>query len=443
MENVKVTVEEPSSVKRKIAVEVPAEEVDRAFGDTLKKYRRHAVVPGFRKGKVPVNVVENRYRDDIKEDVTRDLLPASYEAALKETGLKPLSEPEVGDLKIEPGSPLSYTAEFEIAPVFDLGEYTGIELDGKDMEVGDDEVAALLEEVRAGQATLTKLEEDRGLRTGDVAVIDFEGISDGKPIPGGSAKEFPLTIGSDTFLPGFEDSLVGSKVGEEREFFLKLPEDFQEADFAGKEAGFKVKVAEIRERVLPDLDDDFAKDVGEYESLDDLKAKLRVNLGLSKEADSRNELREQMLTRLVEAHDFEAPPSMVMHRKAMMLGNIERNLVMRGVAKEEIEKNRGKMLEDTAAPAEKKVKASIILDAIASKEGVEVSEEELAEEIGRIAAQNKIEPDEARRRMVENDSLDNLRDILREEKTINFILDKAKIQRAGAAGQPEKGKDDK
>jgi trigger factor len=447
LENIKVAVEEPSSVKRKITVEVPVEEVDRYFRETLKEYQRHAALPGFRKGKAPREMVESRFRDDINQDVTRKILPDSYEKALGEAELMPIGDPEVSELKVEPGQPVSYVAEFEIFPRFEVENYLGIELEKPVFEVKDEEVDGLLEEMRAGQATVKQVAEERGLRTGDVAMIDFEGVSDGKPIPGGSAKDFPLTIGSETFLPGFEESLVGARAGEEREFFLKLPEDFQEKDLAGKEASFKATVKEIRERVLPELDDDFAKDVGDYGTLEELKARIRTNLLASKEVSSQGEMREKLVGRLVEAHSFEVPPSMVEERRSMMMANVERSLLMRGVPQEEIGKSREKFYEESAGPAERKVRASLIMAAIAEKEKIEVSPEEINAEIKRIAEQNKMEPSEARKRMIENRSLENLKGILGEEKTVSFLLEKARITGGGKDAAPaqaneEKGKEE-
>lgn len=445
MENVKVTVEEPSSVRRKMTVEVPAENVDRLFRETFKEYRKHASLPGFRRGKAPQGVIESRFREDVTQDVTRKILPDSYEQALKQEGLKPITEPKVGELSVEEGKPLIYTAEFEILPRFEVKDYLGIEIESGEVEVGEEEVDGILEEMRAGQATVKKVTEERGLRTGDVAMIDFEGMAEGRSIPGGSAKDFPLTIGSDTFLPGFEDSLIGAAAGEEREFFLKLPQDFQEADLAGRDASFKVQVREIRERILPELDDDFAKDVGDHESLEALKALLRNNIRASKEAAAAGELKEKLIEKLVDANPFEVPSAMVERQRVAMIANVERNLMMRGVPKEEIEKTRKKVYEDSAAPAERKVRATLILEAVAEKEGIEVGEEELKAEIRKIAEQNKMDPGEARRRMVENNSLENLEDALREEKTVNYLLEKAGVAAGGEspAPSPKEGKDRK
>lgn len=445
MENVKVTVEEPSSVRRKMTVEVPAENVDRLFRETFKEYRKHASLPGFRRGKAPQGVIESRFREDVTQDVTRKILPDSYEQALKQEGLKPITEPKVGELSVEEGKPLIYTAEFEILPRFEVKDYLGIEIESGEVEVGEEEVDGILEEMRAGQATVKKVTEERGLRTGDVAMIDFEGMAEGRSIPGGSAKDFPLTIGSDTFLPGFEDSLIGAAAGEEREFFLKLPQDFQEADLAGRDASFKVQVREIRERILPELDDDFAKDVGDHESLEALKALLRNNIRASKEAAAAGELKEKLIEKLVDANPFEVPSAMVERQRVAMIANVERNLMMRGVPKEEIEKTRKKVYEDSAAPAERKVRATLILEAVAEKEGIEVGEEELKAEIRKIAEQNKMDPGEARRRMVENNSLENLKDALREDKTVNYLLGKASMAAGGEspAPSPKEGKDRK
>lgn len=437
--NVKVTVEEPSSVKRKVAIEVPAEDVDRYFRDTLKEYRRQAVIPGFRKGKAPMSVIESRFRGDVAEEVARNIVPESYEKALEESGLKPISEPKVGDLgAVEEGKPLTYTAEFEVLPEFELKDYLGLEIESPEFEVKDEEVDAILEEMRGGQATVSRVAEARGLRTGDVAMIDFEGITDGQPIPGGSAKDFPLTIGSDTFLPGFEDALIGIAPGEEREFFLALPDDFQEAALAGKEAQFKVNLKEIRERVLPELDDDFAKDVGDYENLEVLKERLRTNILHTKELTSRNELKEKLIAKLVEDNPFEVPQAMIIERQAQMIASVERNLLMRGVPKEDVEKGREKMFGEAVGPAGLKVRASLILEAVADKEEIVVSTEELNNEIKKIAEQNRIDPGEARRRMVQNGALENLKEVMREDKTVAHLLEKASVTTGSAT---EKGKE--
>lgn len=437
--NVKVTVEEPSSVKRKVSIEVPAEDVDRCFRDTFKEYRRQAVIPGFRKGKAPMNVIESRFRDDVTEEVSRRIVPDSYKKSLDESGLKPISEPNVSDLgAVEEGKPLTYTAEFEILPEFEVKDYLGLDIESPEFDVKDEEVDSILEEMRGGQATVSKIAEARGLRTGDVAMIDFEGITDGQPIPGGSAKDFPLTVGSDTFLPGFEDALIGAAPGEEREFFLALPDDFQEASLAGKEAKFKVSLKEIRERVLPELDDDFAKDVGDYENLEALKARLRTNIHHTKELTSQNEMKEKLITKLVEDNPFEVPPSMILNRQAQMIASVERNLVMRGVPKEDIEKGREKMFGEASGPAELKVRASLILEAIAEKESIAVSSEELNSEIKKIAEQNRIDPGEARRRMVQNGALENLKEVMLEDKTVAYLLEKASVKAGSGA---EKGKE--
>jgi trigger factor len=386
-----------------------------------------------------MNVIESRFREDVTEEVSRRIVPESYQTALDESGLKPISEPNVNDLgAVEEGKPLTYTAEFEILPEFEVKDYLGLEIERPDFEVKDEEVDSILEEMRGGQATVSKIAEARGLRTGDVAMIDFEGITDGDPIPGGSAKDFPLTIGSDTFLPGFEDALIGAAPGEEREFFLALPDDFQEATLAGKEAQFKVSLKEIRERVLPDLDDDFAKDVGDYENLAALKERLRTNILHTKELTSQNEMKEKVIAKLVEDNPFEVPQSMTLNRQAQMIASVERNLVMRGVPKEEIEKGRDKMFGEAAGPAELKVRASLILEAVADKEKILVSPEELNSEVKKIAEQNKIDPGEARRRMVQNGALDNLKEVMREDKTVAYLLEKAEVK---AGSGTEKGKE--
>jgi trigger factor len=426
-DELKVTVEEPGSVTRKITVEVPAPEVDRHFRETFSRYRRDLRLPGFRRGKVPKDVIERLHLNDVTQDVLRRVVPESYERALGQVGLKPVSDPNVGDLHVERGQALVYTAEFEIRPSFEPRDYLGVEIENPETEVKEEEVETILEEMRRGQATLVKVEEDRGLQTEDIAMIDFEGRVEGEPIPEGSGQDFALVIGNNTFPPGFDDSLIGAKAGEEREFFIKLPEDFRAAELAGKEAVFSTRVKEIRTHVLPALDDDFARDVGEYKNLEELKERLRDNLRRSKEIAAKNDIKDKLLDKLIEANPFEVPPSMVQRRRESLAGNVERNLSLRGMPQEEIEKSRERIYQDVAAAAERKVKASLILGEVAEREKVEVTEEDLLAEIRKIGEANKMDPGEVRRRMVENNTLDGMKAILREEKTLDFLVEKAKL----------------
>ena len=283
MEELKVTVEEPSAVTRSITVEVPAAEVAGRFERVLRDYRRKAVQPGFRKGKVPADVIRTLYWGDVTADVARGLIGDTFEAAVGKVAVEPIAEPEFEITTLEEHQPFTYVAKVEVRPRFEPAGYVGIEVAGETIEVKDEELERLLEEVRQSHATVKKVEEARGLRDGDVAVITFEGTAGGAPIPGGSGKDFPVTLGSSTFPPGFEDNLIGATAGETREFTIRLPEQFGDAALAGKEALFTVTVSEVRERILPALDDEFAKDVGEYQGLEDLKTKMRENIRHSKE----------------------------------------------------------------------------------------------------------------------------------------------------------------
>jgi len=219
----RITVEEASAVTRKLTVEVPAAEVDQRFGLLLKDYRRKAVLPGFRKGKVPAEMVRRLYAGDITADVARALISANFAPALEREGLDPVSEPEFEIVTLEEGKPFVFRSSFEVRPRFELAEYTGVEIDGETVEVKEEDVERLLEELRISHATVRKVEEARGVRDGDVALIEFEGRVEGAPVPNGSGKDFPLVIGSNAFPPGFEDNLIGALPGERREFMVRLP----------------------------------------------------------------------------------------------------------------------------------------------------------------------------------------------------------------------------
>jgi trigger factor len=425
VEELKVTVEEPSAVTRSITVEVPAGEVAGRFEAVLKDYRRKAVQPGFRKGKVPGDLIRRLYWGDVTADVARGLIGDTFEAAVAKAAIEPVSEPEFEIKNLEEQQPFSYVAKCEVRPRFELAGYAGIAVAGESIEVGEGEVERLLEEVRQSHATVKKVEEARGLRDGDVAVITFEGTAAGASLPGGSGKDFPVTLGSNTFPPGFEDNLIGAKAGETREFTVRLPEQFGDQALAGKDALFTVTVSEVRERILPALDDEFAKDVGEYQGLEDLKAKMRENIRRSKEAASRNRLRDAVANRLAELHPIEVPPTMLERRKESLIADAERYLVLRGMPWAEVQKTRAAIREDAGPAAERKVRISLVLEAIAARERIEVTDEELAAEIAKIAAANKLDPAEVRRRLIRNETLAGLKASLLEDKTLDWVAERA------------------
>jgi len=426
VEELKVTVEEPSAVARSITVEVPAAEVDGRFERVLRDYRRKAVQPGFRKGKVPADVIRRLYWGDVTADVARGLIGDTFEAAVGKVAIEPIADPEFEITTLEEHLPFTYVAKVEVRPRFEPAGYVGIEVAGESVEVKDEELERLLEEVRQSHATVKKIEDARGLRDGDVAVITFEGTAGGTPIPGGSGKDFPVTLGSNTFPPGFEDNLIGATVGETREFTLRLPEQFGDPALAGKEALFTVTVADVRERILPALDDEFAKDVGEYQGLEDLKARMRENIRHSKMIASRNRLRDSVANTLAELHPIEVPPTLLERRKESMIADAERHLAQRGMPWAEVQKTRTAIREDAGPAAEKKARVALILEAIAEREKIALTDAELAAEIMKIATSYKLEPGEVRRRLIQNETMTGLMAALLEDKVLEWVVDRAK-----------------
>lgn len=426
MEELKVAVEEPDAVTRSVTVEVAADEVDGRFAGMLREYRRKAVQPGFRKGKVPADLVRRLYWGDVTADVARGLIGDTFEAALAKVALDPVSEPSFEIRTLEERQPFAYVAKFEVRPLIDPVGYEGLEVAGESVAVTEEELARLLEEVRQGHATVKKVEEARGLREGDVAVVTFAATAGGAPVPGGSGQDVPVTLGASAFPPGFEDNLIGATVGETREFTVRLPEQGGDPALAGKEALFTVTVGEVRERILPELDDEFAKDVGDYQGLEDLKAKMRENIRRSKEIAARNRLRDAVGRRLAELNPVPVPPTLLERRKESLIADAERYLVMRGVPWAEVQKTRAAIREDAGPAAERKARLSLVLEAIAAKEQVAVTDEEVSAEIAKIAAANKLEPAEVRRRLIQNETLSGLKASLLEDKTLDWVAERAK-----------------
>src|SRR5699024_6696232 len=372
--------------KGELTINVSVERFDEALNEAYKKVVKTVNLPGFRKGRIPRNIFENQFGvESLYQDAVDIVLPSAYEAAVDQTEIFPIDQPEVDIEQIEKGKELVFKAIVTVKPEVKLGEYKGLEYEAEDVEVTDEEVEKALEDLRENQAELV-LKEEGTVENGDTVVIDFEGFMDGEAFEGGKAENHSLEIGAGQFIPGFEEKLVGKPANEDTEIEVTFPEDYHQAEFAGKEATFKVKVHEIKQKELPELDDEFAQDVDEdVETLAELKEKKKEELLTSKKTEAENKKRENLLTQAAENAEIEIPEVMIETELGNMLQEFEQRIQMQGMTLENYYEFSGEteesIREQMKADAEKRVKSNLTLEAILEEEALEVEESDIDAEL--------------------------------------------------------------
>lgn len=421
MDTMKVSVEEISGCKRALVVEVPVESVRSKVEEIFRRLSRTVALPGFRKGKVPRELIERRFKDEVKSEVMRELIPETSRQAIQEANLNPISEPTLEEAIFEEGQPLRFKVSFEVKPKVQLSRYKGVDAFKEKVSVSEEEVERALHLLQEGSAEYVPMEGWPALRD-DLVIVDYEGFIGGRPFKGGKGENVAVILGSRESLPGFEEELVGLKKMEAKTFTLEIPSDHPRRDLAGRKILFKVTVKEIKKRRIPPLDDEFARSKG-CENLGELKERLRRELLQRKEREQEERLKEKILEKVVEAHPFEPPESLVEMELDGLLSEALRSLPPGRDPEKEAEVLRGRLRE----VAKRKVKASLILEAIAQAEGLGVSEEEVDRELKALAA--SLNQDEAHLRGLfsRGGRLEGLKARLRERKALEFLYQQARI----------------
>lgn len=381
----------------KLTIEATAEEFEAAIEKAYLKNRSKMNVQGFRKGKAPRKIIEKMYGTEIfYEDAANSIIPDAYEKALSESDLDIVSQPDIDVTQIERGKSFIFTATVAVKPEVTLGDYKGIEVKKADIEVNDDEVTAELDKVREQNARLVAV-EDRPAQDKDQTVIDFEGFVDGVAFEGGKGEDYPLTLGSHSFIDTFEEQLVGKKIGEEVEVNVTFPEQYQAEELAGKAAVFKVTLKEIKEKELPELDDDFASDVSEFDTLDEYKADIKAKLIEKKEKDSKRAKEDEIVEKIIENATMEIPDAMLNTQIRQMADEFAQRIQAQGLTIEQYFQFTGmdnqKYIETLKPQAMKRIQSRLVLEAIVKAENIQVSEEELEKEIGEMATMYQMEAD--------------------------------------------------
>ncbi|MBH0175134.1 trigger factor [Fictibacillus sp. 23RED33] len=414
-----------------LTVEVEATEVDTALDQAFKKVVKQVNVPGFRKGKMPRRLFEQRFGvESLYQDALDILLPKAYGDAVQEAGIEPVDRPEVDIEKMEQGSNLVFTAKVIVKPEVKLGDYKGLEVEKTETEVTDEDVQNELTSLQEQQAELV-VKEDGTVENGDTVNIDFEGFVDGEAFEGGKAENYSLEIGSGSFIPGFEEQLVGEKAGAEKEVNVNFPEEYHAEELAGKPAVFKVNIHDIKAKQLPELNDEFAKEAeGDAETLEDLKKELRTKLEESKKQEAENKTRETVIEKASENAEIDIPGAMVNTELDRMVQEFGQRLQMQGMNLElyyqfsgtSEEALREQMKED----AGKRVRTNLVLEAIVEAENIEVSEEEIDAELSKMAEMYQMEVEQIKQMLAMQGGNDAVAADLKVRKAIDFLLENSK-----------------
>lgn len=426
-----VQVENLEKNMAKLTVEVPAEELEKAIQAAYMKQRSRISLPGFRKGKVPRHMVEKMYGPEIfYEDAVNSILSKEYPKAAEESELQIVSRPSVDVVQLEKGKNFIFTAEVAVKPEVTLGKYLGVAVKKADIAVSEEEVTAEIERERESNARMVTV-EGRPIEDGDTAVIDYEGFVDGEAFEGGKEENHSLVIGSHSFIDTFEEQLIGKNTGDNVTVNVTFPEDYHSPEVAGKAAMFQVKINEIKAKELPELDDEFAQDVSEFDTLAEYRESVEKKLIERKEAEARREKENQLIEKIIEDSQMEIPEAMIDTQTENMVDDFANRLAQQGMPMEQYMQFTGmteeKLMEQMRPDALKRIQSGLVLEAIAKAEDIQVSEDDVETEIGNMAEMYGMEVDKLKEIFVESER-ENMKKDLAIQKAVDLIVEKAEEQ---------------
>lgn len=428
-----VQVEKLEHNMAKLTIEVEAAEFDAATKRAYNKKKSSFNLPGFRKGKVPMNVIEKTYGAGVfYEDAANDIMPKAYADALDETGIDVVSRPEIDVTKIGKGESFIFTATVAIKPEVTLGQYKGLEVQKESVEVSDEEVEAELKKAQEQNAREITV-EDRPVKEGDVITLDYAGTIDGVPFDGGTATSQKLEIGSHSFIDTFEDQLVGLNIGDEKDVEVTFPEEYHAPDLAGKPASFHVKVLGITEKQLPEIDDDFAQDTTEFDSLEEYKADVRAKLEQSKEERAKSEMENVLVEKAVEGAAMDIPDAMIDSQVEQMIDEFKQRVTYQGISFEQYLQFTGQnpeaFQESMRPEAVKRIQSSLVLEAIVAAENIEATDEDLNKEMEKMASMYQMDVEQIAS-FIQDEQKENMKKDIAIQKAVEFLAAEAKVTEA-------------
>jgi trigger factor len=420
-----------ATCRRELELEIPAEEVSKASERVAKEISRVAKVPGFRPGKAPLSLIKRRFADDIKGEVLQSLVPERVEKAVVEEKLSPVSQPQVEKLEFNEGQPLKFRAVFEVLPEFELGKYKGLDIEMPAMEVTEEDLTKALEETRERAAAFAPV-EGRAVENGDFAQLKLVGTPEGggEPI---QADSVLCHVGAEETMEPFNENLRGANIGDHKEFEVDYPADYPDQKLAGKKFHYAADVTGIKTKKLPELNDDFAKDVSDATTLDELKKKIRESLEHQRDHRQKDLQREKVIFELVKMHDFPVPESLVEHQKDVRLERVVRSLAQQGVDPRAVNLDWVTLRQRQEERAKEDVKAELIIDKIASTEQIDATDEEIEHELEHMAGHSGESVEAIRARLTKQGALDRMKAKLRSDKTLDWLAQNANVRPAAAA----------
>jgi trigger factor len=420
-----------ATCRRELDLEIPAEEVSKATEKVAKEFARVARVPGFRPGKAPISLIRRRFAEDIKGEVLQTLVPERVEKAVSEQKLTPVSRPQVEKLDFTDGQPLKFRAVFEVLPEFELGNYKGLGIEMPNMDITDADVTKALDEMRERAAAFAPV-EGRPIENGDYVQLKLMGTpaGGGEPL---QADSVLCHVGAEETMEPFNENLKGALIGEHKNFEVAYPADYPDAKLAGKTYGYAVEILGIKDKKLPELSDEFAKDVSDTGTLDELKKKISESLEHQRDHRQKELQREKVIAELVKTHDFPVPESLVEHQMDIRLERVVRSLAAQGVDPRAVNVDWVSLRKRQQERATDDVKAELIIDRIATAENIDVTEEEVQHEIEHMASHSGESAEAVRARLTKQDALDRMKAKLRSDKTLDWLAQNSKVRTVAAA----------
>lgn len=413
----------------KLTIEVPAEELEKAIEGAYRKNRGRISIPGFRKGKAPRKMIEQIYGKEVfYEDAANALIPDAYEKAYDECGEEIVSSPQIDVVQLEAGKPFIFTAEVALKPEVTLGQYKGVKVDKADLEVTEEEVTAEIDKERDKNSRTVDV-TDRAVKDGDIATIDFEGFMDGVAFEGGKGSDYPLTIGSHAFIPGFEEELIGAQIGVETEVNVTFPEDYQAEELAGKPAVFKCTVKRLQEKQLPELDEDFVGEVSEEsDTVEEYREEIRKKLEKRKTDEAKAVKEDAVVDAIIADAKMDIPEAMIETQQRQMVQDYAQRMQSQGISMEQYMQFTGMtgemLLERVKPQVMKKIQSRLVLEAVAAAEGIQVTEEEIAEELKTMGEAYQMEPEKVEELLGEN-GREQVKGDIRVRKAADFVVENA------------------
>ena len=441
-----VQVEKLEKSMAKLTIEVSADDLEKAIESAYQKNRGKISIPGFRKGKAPRKLIEQMYGKGVfYEDAANELINSEYPKAAEESGEDIVSNPKIDISQVESGKPFIFTAEVALKPPVSLGKYKGVKVEKADLDVTDADVDAEIDKQRNTNARTVEI-ADRAVQKDDMITLDFEGFVDGEAFKGGKGEDYPLTIGSGAFIPGFEEQLIGVEIGKETEVKVKFPADYQAAELADKDAVFKCTVKAIKEKQLPELNDEFASDVSEFETLQEYREDARKKLVERKTAEAKAKKEDEAVKAVIEDSEMELPEAMIETQQRQIVNDFAQRLQMQGLSMEQYLQYTGssveKMMEQVKPQAEERIKSRLVLEAVAAAEKLEATDEEFEAELKKMADQYKMEVEKIKGMMSEKEQK-QIRDDLAVQKAADFVVENSKeaAKKASKSSEDEEEKD--